>query len=93
MCACLCVVHVYVCVCVRVSSVGMNVGGNANEGVGGYSTAQPHTRNIPPHLQPSICYVTCYPLLYGRHTAAVAIAVAAATPTKLIVAVFPPDVT
>ena len=30
--------------------------------------------------------------IYGRHTAAVAIAVAATTPTKLVVAVFPPDV-
>jgi len=33
-----------------------------------------------------------FPFLYGRHTAAVAIAVAATTPTKLVVAVFPPDV-
>ena len=31
--------------------------------------------------------------IHGRHTAAVAIAVAATTPTKLAVAVFPPDVT
>ena len=30
--------------------------------------------------------------VYGRHTAAVAIAVAAATPTRLAVAVFTPDV-
>jgi hypothetical protein len=30
--------------------------------------------------------------VYGRHTAAVAIAVTAATPTRLVVAVFPPDV-
>ena len=31
--------------------------------------------------------------IHGRHTAAVAIAVAATTPTKLVVAVFPPDET
>ena len=30
--------------------------------------------------------------LYGRHIAAAAIAVTATTPTKLVVAVFPPDI-
>ena len=37
-------------------------------------------------------HTTAAPFLYGRHTSAVAIAVAATAPTKLVVAVFPPDV-
>ena len=45
------------------------------------------------YMSPSRILRCSPPFLYGRHTAAVAIAVAATTPTKLVVAVFaPPDV-
>ena len=45
------------------------------------------------YMSPSRVVRCSPPFIYGRHTAAVAIAVAATTPTKLAVAVFPPSVT